>query len=57
LAEEFAKVMKEIQQETEVSLKKANEQIKTQYNCHRRPAQEYKVGDMVYLEETNLKID
>jgi hypothetical protein len=57
LAEEFAKTMKEIHQETKVFLKKANKQIKTQYDCHQRPAWEYKIGDMVYLEGTNLKID
>jgi hypothetical protein len=33
----------------------ANEQVKRQYDKHTRPSIEYKPGDQVYIEATNIK--
>src|ERR1700712_72977 len=49
--------MKKIREETESSLKQAAEQIKVQYDKHRKPSRTYKEGDMVYMEAVNVKLD
>jgi len=54
-AEEFAAKMKEIQEEAQVVLRKAQEEMKKQADQHRREVEEYKVGDMVLLSTKELK--
>ena len=53
--EEFAAKMKEIQEEMQVALRKAQEKIKKQVDWHRGEVEEYKVGDMVLLRTKDLK--
>ena len=54
-AEEFAAKMKEIQEEAQAALRKAQEEMKKQADRHRREVEEYKVGDMVLLSTKELK--
>ena len=54
-AEEFAVKMKEIQEEAQAALRKAQEEMKKQADWHRREVEEYKVGDMVLLSTKKLK--
>ena len=54
-AEEFAAKMKEIQEEAQVALRKAQEEMKKQADQHRGEVEEYKVGDMVLLSTRDLK--
>ena len=54
-AEEFMVKMKEIQEEAQVVLRKAQEEMKKQADWHREEVEEYKVGDMVLLSTTDLK--
>ena len=54
-AEEFAAKMKEIQEETQAALRKAQEEIKKQADRHRGEVEEYKVGDMVLLSTRDSK--
>jgi len=54
-AEEFAVKMKEIQEEAQAALRKAQEEMKKQADWHRGEVEEYKVGDMVLLSTKELK--
>jgi len=54
-AEEFAAKMKEIQEEAQAVLRKAQEEMKKQADPHRGEVEEYKVGDMVLLSTKELK--
>jgi len=54
-AEEFTAKMKEIQEEVQAVLRKAQEEIKKQADWHRGEVEEYKVGDMVLLSTRDLK--
>jgi len=54
-AEEFAVKIKEIQEEAQAALKKAQEEMKKQADRHRGEVEEYKVGDMVLLSTRDLK--
>jgi len=54
-AEEFAAKMKEIQEETQAALRKAQKEMKKQTDRHRGEVEEYKVGDMVLLSTRDLK--
>jgi len=54
-AEEFAAKMKEIQEEVQAALRKAQEKMKKQVDRHRGEVEEYKVGDMVLLSTRDLK--
>jgi len=53
--EEFAAKMKEIQEEVQAALRKAQEEMKKQTDRHRGEVEEYKVGDMVLLSTKELK--
>ena len=54
-AEEFVKEMREIQEEAQVALKKAQEEMKGQADWHRGEPEEYKVRDLVLLSTRDLK--
>ena len=54
-AEEFTVKIKEIQEEAQAALRKAQEEIKRQADRHRGEVKEYKVGDMVLLSTRDLK--
>ncbi len=54
-AQEFADNMKKIREEAESSLKAAAETMKRFYDRKRTDAKVSKVGDMVYLEGTNIE--
>lgn len=54
-ADQFVKMMEKVQEEAEASLKAAAEKMKIFYDQKRNPARPYKVGDLVYLEATNIK--
>ena len=54
-AEEFVAKMKEIQEEAQAALRKAQEEMKKQADWHRGEGEEYKVGDMVLLSTRDLK--
>ena len=54
-AEEFAEKIKEIQEEAQAALRKAQEEMKKQADWHRGEVEEYKVGDMVLLSTRDLK--
>ena len=54
-AEEFAAKMKEIQEEIQAALRKAQEKMKKQADQHRGEVEEYKVGDIVLLSTKELK--
>jgi len=54
-AEEFATKMKEIQEEAQAALRKAQEEMKRQADWHREEVEEYKVGDTVLLSTRDLK--
>ena len=54
-AEEFAAKMKEIQEEAQMALRKAQGKMKKQADWHRGEVEEYKVGDMVLLSTKDLK--
>ncbi|KAF8829214.1 hypothetical protein HHX47_DHR3000714 [Lentinula edodes] len=56
-AQEFADSMKRIREEVGSALKKAAEDMKRQYDKHRNEAIEYKAGDKVWLEGTNITTD
>ena len=55
-AGQFAKRMEKTWQETQAALTKAAELMKTQYDRRRGPSRQHKVGDLVWLESTNLKL-
>ncbi len=52
----FVSKMQEIHAAAKKSLEKAALQMKVQYNKKKRPAIEYKVGDKVWLDTTNLHL-
>jgi len=54
-AEEFVAKMKEIQEEAQAALRKAQEEIKKQADRYRGEVEEYKVGDMALLSTRDLK--
>ena len=54
-AKEFAGRMKRIQEEAQVALKKAQEEMKRQADRKRGEAEEYRVGDLVLLSTKDLK--
>jgi len=54
-AEEFMAKMKEIQEEAQAALKKAQEEMKKQADWHRGEVEEYRVGNMVLLSTRDLK--
>ena len=54
-AREFTEKMKRIQEEAQVALKKAQEEMKKQANRKREEAEEYQVGDLVLLSTKDLK--
>ncbi|THH07173.1 hypothetical protein EW145_g3557 [Phellinidium pouzarii] len=56
-AEDFVLRMKKVHEETNAALEKAKEEMKKYADRIRREAPEYKVGDKVWLETSNLKID
>jgi hypothetical protein len=49
--------MKELGEQAIQALEKANSQMKKQFNKHRQPPHEYSIGDKVWLEATNLKLN
>ncbi|SJL16931.1 uncharacterized protein ARMOST_20463 [Armillaria ostoyae] len=55
-ASDFSKVMTQIHKETETTLEKAAECMKTQYDKHTHPTKEYDIGDLVWLDTTNLHL-
>ena len=52
---QFATRMKSIREEAETSLKMAAQKMKEQYDCSKRDAPEFKVGDSVLLNVKNLR--
>src|SRR5580698_1788294 len=54
-ARRFVDDMKKLREEAQSALRQANERMKESYDKHARPAIEYKPGDLVYLEATNIK--
>jgi len=53
--EEFAAKIKEIQEEAQAVLRKAQEEVKKQADRHRGEVEKYKAGDMVLLSTKDLK--
>ena len=56
-AQEFADGMKKVQEEVGAALKKSSEAMKRFYDQKRKPSVEYKAGDLVWLEATNIMTD
>ena len=56
-AEEWLENMKTIQRQAEEALKQAKEAMKRQYDKKRQAAEEYKAGDKVWLDATNLPLE
>lgn len=56
-AQEFADRMKKIREEVGAALGKAAADMKKYYDIHRKDSVEYKQGDKVWLEGTNLSTD
>jgi len=54
-AKEFAGRMKRIQEEAQVALKKAQEEMKKQADRKKGEAEEYRAGDLVLLSTKDLK--
>ena len=54
---EFANKMKQIRDEVGSALKLAAEDMKRHYDKKRQVGTEYKPGDLVWLEATNLKME
>ena len=55
-AQEFVEQMKEVHEEAQAALKKAQDDMKVYADCRRSEAPEYKVGDKVMLSTQNLNI-
>ena len=56
-AAEFLKNMEKIHEEAKSVLLQAQETMKRHYDTHKNAVQEYKKGDQVWLEGTNIKMD
>jgi hypothetical protein len=56
-AQEFADGMKKVREEVGAALTKAKETMKRHYDEKRSEAVEYKAGDLVWLEGTNITTD
>src|SRR6202041_635818 len=55
-AKEFAEQMEKIREETESALKRSQETMKKNYNKKKSQAREYRAGDKVWLEGTNIRM-
>ena len=55
-AQEFVEQMKEVHEEVQAALKKAQDDMKVYADHRRSEAPEYKVGDKVMLSTQNLNI-
>lgn len=56
-AEQFAERMKKIREEAQAAIEAAHATMKRYYDHKRSNSQEFKVGDLVWLEGTNIKTD
>ena len=56
-AKEFVEQIEKIREETEAALKRSQETMKRNYDKKRMAAREYKAGDKVWLEGTNIRTD
>jgi hypothetical protein len=56
-AKEFADRMKKVRDEATAALEKAQKRMKKYYDAKRKPAPEFKIGDKVWLEATNIPQD
>jgi hypothetical protein len=56
-AAQFIEKMKRVHEEAKSTFLKAQEMMKQNYDQHKNPSQEYKEGDKVWLEETNITTD
>ena len=54
-AMQFAERMEDAWKEAKAALDLAAEDMKRHYDRHRRPSRNYKIGDKVWLETTNIK--
>lgn len=54
-ADQFAKRMKELQEQASTQLTKTAEYMKTQYDKKTRDSPEFRPGDKVWLESTNIR--
>jgi hypothetical protein len=57
MAQEFSDKMKKIREEATVALEKAQKTMTNYYNKRRRSSHDFKIGDKVYVEATNIKQD
>ena len=57
VAREFAERMRKVREDAQAALRQAAERMKTAHDRHARKSIEYKKGDQVYLEATNIKTD
>jgi hypothetical protein len=55
--EQFKENLDHARQDAQAALNFANDTMKRQYDKHRRPAIDYKPGDKVYIEGTNIRSD
>ena len=55
-AQEFVEQMKEVHEEAQAALKKAQDNMRVYMDCQRSEAPKYKVGDKVMLSMQNLNI-
>ena len=56
-AGQFTEQMRKVRDDAIAALKQASERMKTAHDKHARKSIEYKKGDQVYLEATNIKTD
>jgi hypothetical protein len=56
-AQEFSDKMKKIREEATVALEKAQKTMTNYYNKRHRSSHDFKIGDKVYVEATNIKQD
>ena len=56
-ATQFAERMKKVHEEAELALTNAQETMKRNYNQHKNFSREYKKGDKVWLEGTNITMN
>ncbi|SJL18633.1 uncharacterized protein ARMOST_22230 [Armillaria ostoyae] len=55
-ASDFSKVMTKIHKERETTLEEATSRMKAQYDKHKRPAKEYQLGNLIWLDTANLHL-